>query len=247
MLHRFLVLLLLLGMAACSKESAPVPDVPKEEEPDGPVVAGPVPDTITYLALGDSYTIGQAVDYGERWPVQLVKGLRTSFADTLYYFTEPDIVARTGWRTDQLLQALEAADTLRATYNMVSLLIGVNNQFQGRPIAVYKEEFSDLLARAIGLANGDAGRVFVLSIPDYAYTPFGQSRDTAKISREIDAYNALKREITDSFGVAYFDITPISRRALAEPHLLAADRLHPSGRMYTLWVEVVWEEIGRWF
>lgn len=197
-------------------------------------------DTLRYLALGDSYTIGQSVGYQERWPVQLANRIRAEFPDTVYNVEQPDIIARTGWTTGNLLDAIALADTLQPSYGLVSLLIGVNNQYQNRPVDVYRTEFRTLLEQAISFAGNKASRVIMLSIPDYAYTPFGQARsDPGRISAEIDAYNAINREITESYGVAYFNITPISRRGLAEPHLVAGDGLHPSGAMYALWVEEV--------
>ena len=225
--------LLALSFASCSKKQMPAPE-------PGVVVDQPIPDTLRYLALGDSYTIGQSVSYEGRWPVQLAAQLRAEFSDTIYYIEEPDIVARTGWTTTNLLQAIAAADTLTPPYGLVSLLIGVNNQYQNRPIEIYRIEFRELLEQAISFAGGDTTRVIVLSIPDYAFTPFGQgSSNPGLTSMQIDQYNTINREITDSYGVAYFDITPISRQGLAQPGLVASDGLHPSGAMYELWVEEV--------
>ncbi len=189
-------------------------------------------DTLHYLALGDSYTIGESVTYEERYPVQLVNRLRQKGIN----IAEPTIIARTGWTSGQLKQAIAAAD-LRKKYELVSLLIGVNNQYQGINIEVYKTEFQELIKKAIELAGGDRRRVFVISIPDYAYTPFG--RNSGTISTQIDAYNAINLSITASYGIQYFDITPISRKGLEKPELVASDGLHPSGKMYTLWVETM--------
>jgi lysophospholipase L1-like esterase len=193
-----------------------------------------VDEPVRFLALGDSYTIGERVAPAERWPRQLFDSLtrRGYLTDSLR------IIARTGWRTDNLAQAMAAAN-LDSTYSLVSLLIGVNNQYQGRPLSAYGPDFESLLQAAVGLAGGNPLRVLVLSIPDYAFTPFGQGANPSLISTEIDSFNAVNRRITDRLGVPYFDITPISREGLADPALVATDGLHPSGKMYTEWVELI--------
>jgi acyl-CoA thioesterase I len=230
-------------LVACEKSQAVTvePEIPVvPEEPPVP----PTIDTIHYLALGDSYTIGHGVAYAERFPVQLVRALRQALPDS-FYLPEPHIVARTGWTTGQLLNATANNDTLLARYGLVSLLIGVNNQYQRQDFALYEQQFPQLLSRAIAFAGGDTSRVIVLSIPDYAYTPFGQgSQNPAQISAQLDAYNAFNRQVAESWGVAYFDITPISRQGLAQPELVAGDRLHPSGLMYHAWVELMLEEVA---
>lgn len=186
-------------------------------------------EPIRYLALGDSYTIGESVDVKERWPVQFVDSLRARG----YTVDSLKIIATTGWRTDQLQTAIESQDP--AGFNLVSLLIGVNNQYQGGSLAVYKTEFEALLKKAIELAGGNRYKVLVLSIPDYAFTPFANG-DTA-ITRELDEFNQANRAISAQYGVPYFHITDISRRGLEHPELVAGDGLHPSGKMYALWVE----------
>lgn len=197
-----------------------------------------VESPVRFLALGDSYTIGQGVVEADRWPVQLVNRLQ----DQGISVEELKIIARTGWRTDDLLSAI-AAENPAANYNLVSLLIGVNNQYQRKDISVYPVEFRQLLSKAIELCGGRKSGVFVLSIPDYGYTPFGASNQTT-ISAEIDEYNRINREIANEFGVAYFDITPISREALAKPGYLASDQLHPSGEMYARWVDLMFSGNG---
>lgn len=194
--------------------------------------------TYTYLALGDSYTIGQNVDLEERWPVQLKDSL---VADGIH-MEDPMIIARTGWRTDNLDAAITAADLEDTTFDLVSLLIGVNNQFQGRSLSQYRIEYKALLERAIGFANHDTSKVIVLSIPDYGVTPFGAANKD-KIATEIDQFNAAKKEITDSLGVKYFDITPISREAETNKSLIADDNLHPSGEMYKKWVDLIYKDV----
>ena len=187
-----------------------------------------------FLALGDSYTIGESVTESERWPTQLAAKLE---------FSEPRIIATTGWRTDQLKEAIEAA-TLKPEYDLVSLLIGVNNQYQGKPILVYEREFEELLQTAIKLARGKKEKVFVVSIPDYGYTPFGKPKQE-KISEALDQYNAINKRIAEKFGVTYFNITGISRKGFDDPDLVATDGLHPSGKMYTQWVQLIYASLKK--
>ena len=215
------------GDDAEDADAEDAPDAPQEDDAEPPTVAA------RYLALGDSYTIGERVAVEERWPVQLVEALRGEGAA----FVEgvPEIVARTGWTTTQLDTAMDAAE-MEGPYEMVSLLIGVNNQFQGRDLDEFRDEFAGLLARAIALAGGEPQRVFVLSIPDWGATPFASRRDRAQIAREIDQFNAAKMEVCAASAVAFVDITPISRRAPEEPELVADDGLHPSGVMYAAFV-----------
>jgi len=197
---------------------------------------------IRYLALGDSYTIGTSVNYTGRFPKQLIDSLRANRTDTT--FAEPSFVARNGWTTTQLQQALEGNDTLQPPYDLVSLLIGVNNQFQNFPFSRYIEEFPQLLSDAITLAGGDTSRVFVVSIPDYAFTPFGQNTsDPENISQEIDEYNTYNRQIAEAWGITYFNITPISRDGLEQPALVASDGLHPSGQQYGIWVSCMLQAV----
>lgn len=202
------------------------------------------PTTLHYLALGDSYTIGEAVEERERWPVRLAEALRAEGKD----MTDPEIIARTGWTTDELDAAITERGP-KGPYDLVSLLIGVNNQYRGRSLEEYREQFSALLERAIGFAGGHPERVFVVSIPDWGVTPFAEGRDRAEIGREIDAFNAAARERCRERGVQFVDITPGSRRAADDPALVASDGLHPSGAMYAEWtaavLPVVREMLGR--
>lgn len=191
-------------------------------------------ETLTYLALGDSYTIGESVAETERWPVQLAKEM----SDNGVKVASPTIIARTGWTTDELKAGIAAAN-VNQTYDMVSLLIGVNNQYRGRNVEQFRGEFISLLNQAIGFAGGDKGKVFVVSIPDWGVTPFAKSRDQQKIASEIDAYNAVCEEEAEKLGIQHFDITPISREAVKDADLVASDGLHPSGKMYRRWVEEV--------
>lgn len=186
------------------------------------------------LALGDSYTIGESVAVADRWPNQLARALRARRVSV----AEPEIIAKTGWTTDELSAAIDKADP-HGPYALVTLLIGVNNQYRGRSEEQYRTEFAALLHRAIGFAGGDAKRVVVVSIPDWGVTPFAKDRDRGKIAREIDRFNAINREETTRAGARYADVTPVSRRAAADPALVAPDGLHPSAAMYAEWVKVI--------
>jgi lysophospholipase L1-like esterase len=195
------------------------------------ISTSPPQQHLHYLALGDSYTIGESVSELERWPNQLVDSLEKQGM----YFDKPTIVATTGWRTDDLRHAIEQTK-LHKNYDLVSLLIGVNNQYQGKPVEEYSREFEELLETAISLAGGNKEHVFVVSIPDYGYTPFGESNQS-RITAAIDDFNSINKEITERKGVAYVYITDISRNGLRQPDLVAHDNLHPSAKMYSLWVQ----------
>lgn len=191
--------------------------------------------SLRYLALGDSYTIGEAVPAEGRWPRQLARALREGGIA----LDDPLTIAATGWTTDELDAAIDAAAP-RGPFDFASLLIGVNNQYRGRDAGEYATQFAALLERAIGFAGGRPGRVLVLSIPDWGVTPFAAAsgRDTAAIARELDAYNAAARRACDARGVAFVDITPASRARGAEAAMLADDGLHPSAPMYAEWTRL---------
>lgn len=193
------------------------------------------PTELRYLALGDSYTIGEGVPEAARWPVQLARGLR---ADGLP-MADPEIIARTGWTTGELDAAIDAVHPL-AEYDLVSLLIGVNNQYRGLGVDEYRMQFSALLERAIGFAQGRRERVLVLSIPDWGVTPFARRelRSAARIADEIDACNHAAQEACAQRGIAFIDITAISRARGAEPGMLVEDGLHPSVAMYAEWTRL---------
>jgi len=188
---------------------------------------------IDYLALGDSYTIGESVDESQRYPVLLANKLR----EEGYYINDSLIIAKTGWTTDELAAGIKAKN-ISGTYDLVSLLIGVNNQYRGWDVNNYRIEFRALLQKSIDFAGGRPENVFVLSIPDWGVTPFAASRDSEKIAKEIDQYNTVIREETQKRGILYVDVTPISRQASEDPSLIAEDGLHPSGKMYAEWVEL---------
>lgn len=192
-----------------------------------------------YLALGDSYTIGESVAESGRFPVQLVAALREHGRD----FADPEIVARTGWTTSELQDAIDLAKP-KPPFELVTLLIGVNNQFRGGDLRRYRSEFGKLLQHAIALAGRDKAQVLVLSIPDWGVTPFARTdrRGAKTIGKQIDAFNAEAREVCHKNGVRFIDITPDSRERGGDTDMLTVDRLHPSAAMYARWVETVVRE-----
>ena len=202
------------------------------QDNSNPQKAGP---PRSWLALGDSYTIGESVGENDRYPVQAARILEKS-GDV---FLNPQIIARTGWTTGDLLEALDEKKLIQGHYDIVSLLIGVNNQFQGRSQQEYQEEFNRLLNRSIELASGMTSHVFVLSIPDYSVTPFARNRDTAQISRQIDAFNKINKDLSMTRRVNYVDITAESRKASGDPLLVASDGLHFSGKEYGIWAKLL--------
>ncbi len=188
--------------------------------------------THSYLALGDSYTIGEQVPFAENYPNQVVQLLRRDG----YVVHAPEIVARTGWTTDELQFGINNRIFL-PSYDLVTLLIGVNNQYRGRSVEEYEEQFSALLEQAQAFAGNRKERVAVLSIPDWGITPFAATKDPLKISQEIDRYNEVNRRLTTAAGIHYIYITGLTREAQNDPSLLAADGLHPSGKEYQRWAE----------
>lgn len=190
------------------------------------------------MALGDSYTIGESVAENERWPEQLAEVMRSKGKKV----EKPRIIAVTGWRTDQLKKAMEDAH-LQNEYGLVSLLIGVNNQYQKRTAESYAPEFEELLSMAVTLAGGKKENVFVVSIPDYGYTPFGKPRQP-EITEAIDRFNRVNQTITEKQGIKYISITDLTRQGLEKPEYVAPDNLHPSGKMYTLWTARIAKALG---
>lgn len=189
-------------------------------------------DMYTYLALGDSYTIGEQVPAEENFPHQVVELLNKSRLET----AKPKIIAVTGWTTDELTAAIEKENIL-GTYDFVTLLIGVNNQYRSRSVANYKEEYTKLLKQAITFAGGDAGKVFVLSIPDWGVTPFAEGRDREQIAKDIDAYNQAKEAITQAHNCHWLEITESTREHGTDESYLVGDKLHYSGKEYAIWAE----------
>jgi lysophospholipase L1-like esterase len=199
-------------------------------------------ETITFLALGDSYTIGQSVEESQRWPAQLATRLQNAGVQV----EPPVVIARTGWTTNELLTAIgEQYDG--GTYDLVSVLVGVNDQYRGYPIQEYRILFREVLAFAVKAVGGDTERVIVLSIPDWGVTPYADGLDATLIAADIDAFNAVSAEESEAAGVHYFDITAISRQAATDRSLIAADGLHPSGEMYAAWVDAVYPYVSSLF
>jgi lysophospholipase L1-like esterase len=235
---RAVIFILLMGCRAETAVSIPTPSAQPIMIESAATTVAPTPTCapnrerpLRYLALGDSYTIGESVTEAERWPVQLVTTLRKQGVT----IEDADIVARTGWTTAELQNGILLADP-QGPYDLVSLLIGVNNQYRSLSKDAYRDELVGLLQTAVKLAGGKPERVFVVSIPDWGVTPFAQSRDRATIGVEIDAFNTVNREEAERRGLLYIDITDISRQALTDESLTAVDGLHPSGKMYGLWV-----------
>ena len=185
----------------------------------------------SYLALGDSYTIGESVKESERWPVQLSNSLRNKL-------NKPVIIAKSGWTTDQLIDTLNKIN-FNKKFDFVSLLIGVNNQYRGRSVENFKEGFTILLKKSIEYANYKKERVLVVSIPDWGVTPFAKNKNRTIIGNEIDAFNKVIRDECMKNNITFFNITEISRKAINDNSLIAEDGLHPSKKMYKQWVKII--------
>ena len=193
----------------------------------------PAPRSLRFLALGDSYTIGERVPAASSWPFQLAALLRARGVP----MAEPQIVARTGWTVDDLAIALAESEP-SGPYDLVSLQIGVNDQYRGRGAEEFRGAFRVMLGRAVALAGGQAGRVVVLSIPDWSVTPFAALRSRPQLAAEIERFNAVVRQEASRAGARHVDVTPESRDAGRDPALLAADGLHPAAAMYTAWARL---------
>jgi lysophospholipase L1-like esterase len=220
---RYFIFLSLILLAACTPQvSTPAPVSGETDMP-----------AFHYLALGDSYTIGEKVSADDRWPNQLARLLEAEGIQT-----DVTIIARTGWTVDELWEGIQT-NPPEGPYDLVTLLIGVNDQYRGYAPLGYREDFRFMLGKAIEYAGDDPGKVIVLSIPDWGFTPFAADRDTEPISRQIDDFNAINFEETESAGAHYVDVTIISRMAMDDFELITGDRLHPSGKMYAMWAEKV--------
>ncbi|MFD3002337.1 SGNH/GDSL hydrolase family protein [Pontibacter toksunensis] len=222
-MHRgiiFCFILLGIALSSCNKDT---PEPANQPAPSSD-------NTYSYLALGDSYTIGESVPATDQWGMQLADLLRKEGVE----ISNPVTIARTGWTTSQLAGAIAEAD-LKPTFDLVSLLIGVNNQYRGQPLSTYRTEFTQLLNTSIRLAKGDPKRVLVLSIPDWGATPFGRNQDREQIAAEIDAFNAVAKEVAQKAGVEFINITPLSRTLAPDLSYIASDGLHYSGKMHREW------------
>ncbi|MDB5147599.1 MAG: Lysophospholipase [Mucilaginibacter sp.] len=232
----FLSLLTVVTLSACAGKNTPAPV--SYNPPPKPVTV--IQDTLTYLALGDSYTIGQSVPPDQAFPNQLANQLNG------FKINAPAIIARTGWTTDQLITAINDSNINGNTYDVVTLLIGVNDQYGGLSQENYRIKFEQVLNTAIKFAGGIREHVFVLSIPDYGVTPYANGND-AVIGPEIDQFNNINREISGNAKVNYVEITGISKLAAHDLSLLADDGLHPSGKMYGMWVDKLKVAVGAVF
>ncbi len=231
-----LVGLLVCLLVACSEEFHETNLVTGQNSQGLRVPQGPV----DYLALGDSYTAGEGVSGSERWPVQLADHLSAAAVS----ISEVRIVAESGWTTADLIQGISSAGVDKS-YDLVSLLIGVNNQFRGLDVALFRKEFQELLEMSISLTNGRPGRILVLSIPDYSVTEYVQvlGLDQTRIRTELTAYNEIIKEISEDYGAVFCDITSVSRMADQYPELTTQDGLHPSAAMYEKWVQACYPTV----
>lgn len=193
----------------------------------------------TYLALGDSYTIGEKVPFADNFPSQTTANLRRSGLD----ITDPVVIATTGWTTDELATSIREHN-ITDTFSFVTLLIGVNNQYRGRSTDNFKEEYTDLLKQAIAFAGGNPDRVFVLSIPDWGVTPFAEGKDREAIAKDIDAFNKVKRSITSEYKCNYLEVTESSRLHGTQEEYLVEDKLHYSAKEYAIWAKHLSAMIG---
>ena len=188
----------------------------------------------SFIALGDSYTIGEGVNEDERWPNQFVDVAYENGVD----FDQPMIIAETGWKTYDLLNAINQTNFTKK-YDYISLLIGVNNQFNSRPIDEFEEDLNKLMDEMKRIKKND-GSIIIISIPDWGYTPFGESSDMSDISEQINLFNSSLRKFASTNGLKYVDVTEISRRGINEPDLITNDNLHPSGIMYLEWAKKIY-------
>jgi len=224
MMKKLMMILVLAQTFACTKQET------MENLPPTPVVPG-FPQPNTWLALGDSYTIGQGVAAAERYPAQTVEFL----AQKNISINSPTYIATTGWTTIDLQNAIKSKNP--ENHTIVSLLIGVNDQYQKRDTTGYRQRFAGLLGNAIALANGKKENVFVLSIPDYSVTPYASTSDTARMRIEIDWFNQINKSVTASYGCPYLDITGFTREGRTNRDLISGDGLHPSGIDYKRWAD----------
>ena len=239
---QIVVVILSIFLLSCStEESNPETTVtpPPVTPPTTPVPTTPttpIAKSINYLALGDSYTIGQSVCETCRFPEQLKTSLKMFYTQTNFSL---NVIATTGWTTTNLISAINQQKP-ESNYDLVTLLIGVNNQYQGKDFSVYEKEFPELVTKVISLAKGDKKNVIVVSIPDYAYTSYAKNLSDSqktKITTEINQYNAFAESYCKTNQIVFVNITDITRQGLSNPNLVASDGLHPSESAYALFVE----------
>jgi len=232
---RLVIVNLIVGLNFLSCNiNAEIPEVPNYEQNENPINEEPEPRHIKLISLGDSYTIGQSVCEDCRFPAQLRDSLQTYFSENDSISLE--IIAQTGWTTSNLKSAITAAEP-SSDFDLVTLLIGVNNQYQNKPFSLYQTEFIELTNTAITLVNGDASKLIVVSIPDYAYTPFGQNYNPSYISEQLLQYNDYAETYCNENNLNYVYITDITQQGLTNTELVATDNLHPSELAYTKFVE----------
>jgi hypothetical protein len=199
--------------------------------------------TLSYLALGDSYTIGEGVDVSDRYPMQLVQEWNKT---AKIPFASPLIIAKTGWTVDELKAGIQATPTAAEGYDLVTLLIGVNNQYRGRTVESYALDFENMLQQAIAFARGNKAHVIVLSIPDWGITPFATQKgvEPVQVAKAIDAYNRTKKEICEKHGIKFIDITVEYRVNGGLPEGVVEDQLHPSKLIYGQWMGKLLKELN---
>ncbi|MGO4772785.1 SGNH/GDSL hydrolase family protein [Flavobacterium sp. W22_SRS_FK3] len=234
--RQIVIVLLSIFLLSCSSDETALETVTPNTPPVIQIPVTPISSSVNYLALGDSYTIGQSVCETCRFPEQLKSSLKKKYTQTSFSLK---VIATTGWTTTNLISAISQQNP-EPNYDLVTLLIGVNNQFQERGFSLYEKEFPEVVTKAIMLAKGDKKNVIVVSIPDYAYTPYGMMYGTAgrtKISEEIDQYNTFAENYCKTNNIVFVGITDITRQGLSNPNLVASDGLHPSESAYALFVE----------
>jgi len=225
-----IILIALTTLSGCNKKTETVTTNPADTTKTHIMTN----DSLTYLALGDSYTVGEAEPQAQSYPYQLIDSLNNNG----YEVFRPNVIATTGWTTQDLINGIAASGIGGKTFGFVTLLIGVNDQYQHLSIDVYKQNFTQLLNESIRFAGGDTSKVFVISIPDWGVTPFAQGQDST-IYPQIMAFNAVNLSISKAAGVNYIDVTPVSRTAAGDLTLIAPDGLHFSGKMYAEWVKLL--------
>jgi acyl-CoA thioesterase I len=219
-----LLLLISIFILSCSSEEKMINQTPSNTIKN-----------LKFLALGDSYTIGQSVCQTCKFPEQLKDSLLTNLPDSYRFSLQ--VIAQTGWTTTNLISAIDSQNPT-SDFDLVTLLIGVNNQYQNKPFSLYETEFPQLVTKAIAFAKGNKSKIIVVSIPDYAYTPFGQGSSNAQnISTQIDAYNLFAKNYCETNNIAFINITDITRLGLQQTNLVASDGLHPSKIAYSKFVE----------